>query len=125
MGEERAAKLRRAARLITFLDDKPQFFAPFASALAARLVQRSSYSASLEKLAVSLVRPAAPHELGAKVGAAGADGVNERRQPGAALAVVDRRQLHRRHPFVERLFDGGLSTRAREGILRGRVDEAV
>ena len=57
--------------------------------------------------------------------APGADGVDERRQPGAALAVVDRRQLHRGHPFVERLFERGLGARAGESVLRGRVDEAV
>ena len=67
-GEERASKLRRSIRLLSYLDDKQMFFTPFGSNLATRLIQRSSYHMRLERLALKLVCEIhAPHELGSKL----------------------------------------------------------
>ena len=63
----RAERLRRAMAMVPSLDDKTQFFTPFGVALAARLVTRSSFSTSLERLALSLVRHVAPYELASKL----------------------------------------------------------
>ena len=54
-------------RLVTYLDDKQQFFACYAASLAARLVQRASFSPSLEALSLALLREDAPYELASKL----------------------------------------------------------
>ena len=64
---ERIAKLRRAVRLVGFVDDKPRFFEAYAAGLACRLLGGSSCSLSLEKLALQWLRPMAPYELASRL----------------------------------------------------------